>query len=260
MITTAFVKIWDKNIGAVKWDEERQLGIFEYEDSFRNLGWDLSPIKMAIDSGKRIFLFPELRPGRGSKFNTFKGLPGLLADILPDKYGNQLIDIWLARHGRPSGSMNPVEMLCFMGTRGMGALEFEPVRVKERKRAFKAEQMFRRMVFNVLARNCHDHTKNFAFRLRKNEKWELAPAYDICHAYRPDSMWVSQHALSISGKRKDISRSDVLNLASAMNIKKADKIVNEVLLNVFKWNEFAEETKVSSELRDSIFGTLILDF
>jgi serine/threonine-protein kinase HipA len=64
-----------------------------------------------------------------------------------------------------------------------------------------AEQMFRRMVFNVLARNCDDHTKNFAFRLKKDGKWELAPAYDVCHAYQPKHKWVSQHALTINGKR-----------------------------------------------------------
>jgi len=114
MITTAFIKLWGEIVGAIAWDEDRQLGIFEYESKFRQLDWDLSPIKMPISSGKRIFQFPELRPDRNSEFNTFKGLPGLLADVLPDKYGNQLIDIWLARHGRPAGSMNPVEMLCFI--------------------------------------------------------------------------------------------------------------------------------------------------
>jgi serine/threonine-protein kinase HipA len=121
----------------------------------------------------------------------------------------------------------------------------------------QAEQLYRRMVFNVLARNCDDHTKNFAFRLKKNQGWELTPAYDVCHAYRPDSEWVSQHALSINGKRTGIQRDDLLSVAKAMNIKKADSIVKEIDVTVSKWPEFADEVNVNSELRDKINDTLI---
>ncbi|MFD2907540.1 HipA N-terminal domain-containing protein [Flavobacterium ardleyense] len=85
-------------------------------------------------SNKRIFSFPELRD-----IKTFKGLPSLLADVLPDDYGNQLINSWLAQQGRPENSMNPVELLGFIGTRGMGALEFEPSQLKSNKRAFDIE-------------------------------------------------------------------------------------------------------------------------
>lgn len=81
-------------------------------------------------------------------------------------------------------------------------------------------QLYRRMVFNVIARNCDDHTKNFAFMMDKTGQWRLAPAFDISHAYRPDSTWVNQHALSINGKRKDITRPDLLTVAKKMNIKK----------------------------------------
>src|SRR5690606_19969800 len=130
MVTTAFVKIWGETVGAVAWDEQQELGVFEYDAKFINLQWDLSPLKMPLNSGKRIFQFPENRPSRNSEFNTFKGLPGLLADVLPDKYGNQLIDVFLASQGRPENSMNPVEQLCFIGKRGMGALEFEPATLK----------------------------------------------------------------------------------------------------------------------------------
>ncbi len=432
MITTAFVKIWNETVGAVAWDENTGIASFEYEPKFVQLGWDLSPIKMPINAGNRIFSFPELRVHHNSELDTYKGLPGLLADVLPDNYGNQLINAWLAQNGRSENSMNPVEQLCFIGTRGMGALEFEPTQFKPAKRTFnveidslveiahkilnkkknfetnieedeqqammeilkigtsaggarpkaiiaynqktgqvksgqtiapkgfehwlikldgvsdsqfgqsrgygrvemayynmakdcgikimesqlleengrahfmtkrfdreggnrkhhiqtlcamqhydfnqvksfsyeqlfqtmrilrlpypQAEQMFRRMVFNVLTKNCDDHTKNFAFRLRKGEKWELAPAYDICHAYRPDSIWVSQHALSINGKRNHISKDDLVAVAKSMNIKKAKNIIIDINRVVSSWNNYAEETRVKPELRDKIKKTLI---
>jgi len=97
MVKTAFIKIWGETIGAIAWDQDQQLGLFEYDAKFVQKGWDLAPLKMPITSSQTIFSFPELRPSRNSEHNTFKGLPGLLADALPDKYGNQLIDIWLAQ-------------------------------------------------------------------------------------------------------------------------------------------------------------------
>lgn len=432
MINTAFVKIWGKTAGAVAWDESARLGRFEYDSNFAQKDWRLAPIKMPLSQSNRIYSFPELRSNRSSSFNTFKGLPGLLADVLPDKYGNQLINAWLAKNGRPIDSMNPVETLCFIGTRGMGALEFEPSWPRESKRSFSveldslvdiakkmlsqrkafetnlrqdeekammdilkigtsaggarpkaviaynektgevrsgqakapkgfghwlikldgvseeqvgeshgygrvemayykmataggiemmpsrllvengrahfmtkrfdredgevkhhiqtwcalqhfdfndvnsfayeqlfqtmrtlrlpypaAEQLFRRMVFNVAAKNCDDHTKNFSFRLKKDKHWELSPAYDICHAYRPESTWVSQHALSVNGKRKNISRFDLLEVAKSMNIKKADRIISEINETAQKWPTFAEEQGVRTELRDAITKTLV---
>jgi len=435
MVTTktAFIKIWGQTIGAVSWDENRGLSSFEYDSKFKTSSWDLSPLKIPLQSNTTIFSFPELRASRNSEFDTFKGLPGLLADVLPDKYGNQLINLWLAQKGRPANSMNPIEQLCFIGTRGMGALEFEPTQLKPTKRTFQVEinslvdiaqkmlnkrehfetnlnkdeqqamleilkigtsaggarpkaiiaynqktgqvksgqtnapkgfehwlikldgvsdaqfgkssgygriemayynmakdcgidmmasqlleengrahfmtkrfdreggdikhhiqtfcamqhydfnevnsfsyeqlfqtmrmlrlpypqavQMYRRMVFNVMARNCDDHTKNFAFRLKKDSQWELAPAYDICHAYRPDSVWVSQHALSINGKRKNIEREDLLIVAKSMNIKKADKIITEINDIVSSWENYANQTNVNPKLRESIQKTLMI--
>lgn len=423
MITTAFVKIWGETVGAVAWNAESGLASFEYDPKFINTKTDLAPLKMPIiNSMKRIFSFPELRD-----IKTFKGLPGLLADVLPDDYGNQLINSWLAQNGRPENSMNPVELLCFIGTRGMGALEFEPSQLKTTKRAFdievdnlirisqkmlskrdrfetnlsedeqqamldilkigtsaggarpkaiiafnektgqvksgqtsaskgfehwllkldtvsdvqfgestgfgriemayylmakaceidmmecrlleekgrahfmtkrfdrecgeqkhhiqtlcamqhydfnqntsfsyeqlfqtmrllrlpypEAEQMYRRMVFNVIARNCDDHTKNFAFRLKKDGNWELAPAYDICFAYRPGSDWVSQHNLSINGKRKDITKADLLQIAKSMNIKKAEAIIQKISDTVTNWHEYAAIAKVDTKLKEAI--------
>jgi serine/threonine-protein kinase HipA len=119
-----------------------------------------------------------------------------------------------------------------------------------------AEQLFRRMVFNVIAKNCDDHTKNFAFRLKQDGAWELSPAYDICHAYRPDSIWVSQHALSINGKRNTIDKNDLLNVATAMNVKKAPAIIDTINTVVGKWPEFAEEVNVDVQKRDAIYSTL----
>lgn len=431
-VKSAFVKIWGQTVGAVAWDEDLNRAFFEFEPKFKATQIDLAPLKMPIKSAQNIFSFPELSASKNSDFDTFKGLPGLLADVLPDKYGNQLINIWLAQNGRPENSMNPIEQLCFIGKRGMGALEFEPAQLKTNPKTFEveinslveiagrmlnqrqafetninaneqktmmeilnigtsaggarpkaiiaynkktrqvhsgqtdapkgfehwlikldgvsdaqfgeskgygkiemayynmakdcgiammdselleengrahfmtkrfdreksnikhhiqtfcamqhfdfnevqsysyeqlfqtmrmlrlpypaAEQMYKRMVFNVIARNCDDHTKNFAFRLKQGKDWELAPAYDICHAYRPDSIWVSQHALSINGKRKSIEKNDLLSFAKAMNIKKAESIISEINNTVQKWNNYADEVKVDAKLRDRINETLL---
>jgi serine/threonine-protein kinase HipA len=429
MIENAFINIWNKRIGAIHWNSGSGFADFEFDPTFSQYGLDVSPLKMPIrEASNNIFSFPELA---GSK--TFKGLPGLLADVLPDRYGNELINTWLARVGRPSGSMNPVEMLCFIGKRGMGALEFEPVvpksanqativeigslvdvaqQILTRRQSFQsqlshdeqkalsdilkigtsaggarakaivawnaetgevrsgqtdapdnfkqwllkfdgvddsqfgatwgygrvemayylmaldceiemtecrlieengrahfmtrrfdrlpnneklhvqtfcglmhfdfndiysysyeqlfqtmrmlrltypqAEQLFRRMVFNVMAQNCDDHTKNFAFIMSPQGEWRLAPAYDVCHAYRPGSDWVSQHALSINGKRQGITRDDLLEVGRQMNVKKAPAIVQQVAETVAKWHEYAEQVKVDAKLREAIGETLII--
>ena len=431
MVDVAEVKIWGEVIGAVRWDETVQMASFEYDPKFLAKGIDLSPIKMPIQNGPRIYSFPELRKSKDEESSTFQGLPGLLADALPDKYGNQLINLWLAQNGRAAGSMNPVEQLCFIGTRGMGALEFEPATPKSNNKSFsieveslvegakkllsnrsgfetklspdektamteilkvgtsaggmrpkaviaynsktkevrsgqvkapkgfehwllkldgvsdaqfgeshgfgrveyayhlmakacnidmmecrlleenerahfmtkrfdragnaqkhhvqtfcgiqhydytnlfsfsyeqlfqtmrslrltypEAEQMFRRMTFNVLATNYDDHTKNFAFLLKENGKWTLAPAYDVCHAYSPDSVWVNQHTLSINGKHRDITQADLLTIAKANNIKKAERLISEIRDVVLEWENFADEVGVQNRLKASIWATL----
>jgi serine/threonine-protein kinase HipA len=429
MITTAFIKLWNKRVGAIAWDSETETGSFEYDPNFLKLGLNPSPVKMPVkNSERKIYTFPELK-----NHNTFKGLPGLLADSLPDKYGNALINTWLAREGRSSNSLNPVELLCFIGTRGMGALEFEPVipesnntvskieinhlievaeailsdkkkfnkklnaseekalldvlkigtsaggarakaliayntqtgevksgqanapegfthwiikfdgvndsqfgsstgygrvemayylmakeagiemsecrLLEENNRAHfmtkrfdreasdkkihlqsfcglqhydfngvnlysyeqlfetmrflglpypQAEQLYRRMALNVMARNCDDHTKNFAFLMDESGNWKLSPAFDICHAYRPDSTWVSQHALSVNGKRKDISRADLLEVAKQMNVKKAEAILNQIATIVTHWGEYAKSVSVDKPLLKAIEKTLLV--
>lgn len=119
-----------------------------------------------------------------------------------------------------------------------------------------AEQMFRRMVFNVISRNCDDHTKNFAFRLKKDHQWELAPAYDLCHAYKPDHQWVSQHSLSINGKRKGISKKDLLVIGKSIRCKQASIIIEEIESIIMDWKRFANEVGVSGKLRDAIDTTI----
>lgn len=111
-------------MGAVAWDKATGYATFEYDAAFKRKGWELAPLQMPVSTVKSSFSFPALRKKADPALDTFKGLPGLLADMLPDRYGNELINLRLARQGRPLDSMNPVETLCFIGTRGMGALEF----------------------------------------------------------------------------------------------------------------------------------------
>ncbi|MGM5470207.1 type II toxin-antitoxin system HipA family toxin [Flavobacteriaceae bacterium LMO-SS05] len=431
MVDVAEIKIWGTWVGAVRWDQAQQLASFEYDPKFITNGWDLSPIKMPLSNGSRIYRFPELKKGKNDTVDTFKGLPGLLADALPDHYGNQLINVWLSQQGRPADSMNPVEQLCFIGSRGMGALEFEPAQLKATKQAFniemdslvevaqkmlsnreafqtnlskeeekalteilkvgtsaggarpkaviaynpktgdvksgqsnvpkgfehwlikldgvsgvqfgesqgwgrveyayhlmakacdinmttchlleehgrahfmtkrfdrednntrhhiqtlcgiqhfdynnlhgysyeqvfqtmrllrltypEAEQMFRRMVFNVLATNCDDHTKNFSFRLKQNSHWELAEAYDVCYSYDPTNVWVNQQTLSVNGKHRGITKNDLMSIAKANSIKKGEKIIDDINTVVSHWSDFASQAKVKEALKLSIQNNL----
>jgi serine/threonine-protein kinase HipA len=418
MITVARVNIWNSLVGAVAWDEDRGYATFEYDSAFLKKGLDLSPLRMSAEearNGNGIFSFPSLNK------ETYKGLPGLLADSLPDRFGNRLIEAWLAQQGRDPNSFNPIERLCYTGKRGMGALEYEPaiapvddksnpVEIKklvrlakevlnERKKiqtnihkkndkglleiirvgtsaggarakaiiaynpetgdvrsgqieglkgyeywiikfdgvtdkelttpkgygkieyvyylmakscginmteskllrennrahfmtkrfdrdntkkihmqtlcalthfdyndptsysyeqAFqtmrqlklsydKMEELYRRMVFNVIARNQDDHTKNISFLMDESGKWELSPAYDITYAYDPKSKWMRAHQLSINGKRENINRSDLLHLAKTMNIKRSTEIIEQVKESINKWGLFAKEAKINPD-------------
>ena len=114
----ARVVLWGSVIGAVTWLEDREIGVFQYAPDFLRSGIQLSPLMMPL--GEFPYEFPALAR------NAFKGLPGLVADSLPDKYGNAIIDAWLASLGRTAASFHSVERLCYVGSRGMGALEFQP--------------------------------------------------------------------------------------------------------------------------------------
>lgn len=426
MIQTAYVNIWNQRVGAVAWDEQNGTASFEYEPEFVQTGLELSPIMMPTEAS-RIYRFVDHR-----NTSTFKGLPGLLADVLPDKYGNTLINQWLVKNNRPANSINPVETLCFIGQRAMGALEFEPAMPKDRGQSIRlemneliditskilsgrqefltnlqpeqekslqailkigtsaggarakaliafnketqeirsgqanvprgfehylikfdgiedeqygtskgygrvemayykmavdagiemmeselleengrahfmtkrfdrlngaskvhvqsfcamrhydfndislyayedlfetmrllvlpypqAEQLYRRMVFNVIAKNCDDHTKNFAFTMDQSGEWSLSPAFDVCYAYRPSSSWVSQHCLSVNGKRKNIEKADLLEVARKMNIKSANEIIDQIDQVISRWKDYANDQKVDPELRDAIQVTFV---
>jgi serine/threonine-protein kinase HipA len=120
-MTVATVHLWGTEIGAVSLADDRGVASFEYDPSFAAAGIELSPLRMPATPG-RIYRFPELAK------TSFDGLPGLLADSLPDRFGNALIDAWLAGQGRTPGSFDAVERLSYIGLRGMGALEFIPAR------------------------------------------------------------------------------------------------------------------------------------
>ncbi len=135
-VDTAFVRLWGDMVGAVAWLEDQGYGVFEFDPAFLKKGLDISPIQMGLADAQRgdgIFSFPGLNK------QTFLGLPGLLADALPDKFGNSVIDAWLAQNGRDTESFSPVERLCYTGRRAMGALEFEPPVIRRLDRPVAVE-------------------------------------------------------------------------------------------------------------------------
>ncbi|HOP08364.1 MAG TPA: type II toxin-antitoxin system HipA family toxin [candidate division Zixibacteria bacterium] len=424
MVDVAEVKIWGDRVGAVLWDESKRLAAFEYDPAFLKKGLDLAPIKMPLpeaQSGRRIYSFPELN------YETFLGLPGLLSDSLPDRFGTALLDRWLAEQGRSIESVNPVERLCYTGARGMGALEYHPPKreivdkgklieierlvklandvLAEREdfradlehldkqdileiikvgtsaggarakavvaynrqtgeirsgqidnldgyeywiikldgvtnrrlgdprgygrieyayylmardcgidmtacelkhegdrahfmtkrfdrqqnekvhllslcgiahydynrphaysyeQAFQvirtlglhypaAEELFRRMCFNVVARNQDDHTKNISFLMDKNGSWRLSPAYDVAYAYNPEAGWTSSHQMTINGKYDQIDRTDLVEVARRMNVNKPDIIIDRIVEVVGNWPDYAARTGVD-ELRTKVIG------
>lgn len=423
MVNLAKVYIWGEYAGAVLWNENTGTATFEYEPSFSKVGWELSPLMMPLKDNSP-HAFGELSKG------TFMGLPGLLADALPDAYGKALLDRWLASLGRTFA--NPVERLCYQGKRSMGALEFVPAKddyleqsssieisslvevasevlsnkaeldtnlkentkealvniikvstsaggqrakaviaynddtgevrsgqveapkgfchwllkldgvtnaalgdpqhygkieyvyymmalraglemsecrlLEENGRAhfmtkrfdriggnekvhmqtlcglahydykmlhaysyeqafqvmrrlrlpyWQAEQMFRRMVFNVIARNQDDHTKNISFLMDKAGTWRLSPAYDVSWAYNPRGEWTSHHQMSINNKWDGITRTDLLSVAKAMHIKQANEIVNEVCDAVSMWSTIAKDYDIPTEIITTIDDTLL---
>lgn len=423
MVNLAKVYIWGEYAGAVLWNETTGTGAFEYEPSFAKNGWDLSPLMMPVKDN-RAHSFREL-----SK-ETFMGLPGLLADALPDAYGKTLLDRWLTSLGRTFA--NPVERLCYQSKRSMGALEFVPAKdgfldqssaieiaslvevasevlsnkselntnlkddakealvniikvstsaggqrakaviaynektgevrsgqvdapkgfshwllkldgvtnaalgdpqhygkieyvyykmaqkaglemsecrlLTEHGRAHfmtkrfdriggnekvhmqtlcglahydykmlhaysyeqafqvmrrlhlpygQAEQMFRRMTFNVIARNQDDHTKNISFLMDKTGIWKLSPAYDVSWAYNPKGEWTSHHQMSVNNKWDDILRKDLMAVAESMHIRRANDIINEVCSAVSLWPIIAKEYDIPREMIAEIDNTLL---
>lgn len=140
-MTDATVRLWGRDIGAVSWLDDRAIGVFQYMPEFARSSIELAPIMMPRSPDP--YEFP------GLPRDAFKGLPGMLADSLPDKFGNALIDAWLATQGRSAGSFDPVERLCYIGTRGMGALEFHPA-------ILRGARQSRRLEIDALTRLAND--------------------------------------------------------------------------------------------------------
>ena len=425
MSTIAEIKLWGRTIGAVSLAENSEVAAFEYDAAFAGSGIEISPITMPLSN--RVYTFPDL-PRK-----TFYGLPGLLADSLPDRFGNALIDAWLASQGRQADSLNAVERLCYTGDRGMGAIEFIPAIgpktqptnqiqidklvslatdvlthrgglrtsfVSEKKeqamtdilrvgtsaggarakaviawdpvtnevrsgqvtadenfeywllkfdgvegnrdkelddpqgygvieyayyrmaracgieisdcRLFEEngrrhfmtrrfdrlkggekrhmqslgalahydfnmagaysyeqalliirqldlpmsaiEQQFRRMVFNIIARNQDDHVKNIAFLMDKSGKWSLAPAFDVTYSFNPSGVWTASHQMTMNGKRDDYTLKDFKACAKTASMKRgrAEAIIREVQDTVSHWRNYADEVGVPIAWREKI--------
>jgi serine/threonine-protein kinase HipA len=422
-------------VGAVSFDTGTGIGAFEYDPAFISNGVELSPIKMPLS--RQIYTFPELG------HETFKGLPGLLADSLPDDFGNAVLNAWVATQGMSPGDVTPLRRLQYTGKRGMGALEYTPatrlkslnashkieveslvsiaqeildsrkefsvslqhpggedreamlsllsvgmsaggarpkavlafnedftqarsgqvtvpdgfthylmkfdgvhehnknketfgdpqgygamefvyhqmatacgitmmpcrllnegnrrhfitqrfdrqgnkkvhvqtlnglahvdykkpgafsyaelfsVARKLRVPATDAEELLRRMTFNIVARNHDDHSKNFAFMLVDN-RWRLTPAYDLAYSYRPGSKWVNSHWMSLNGKRDEFLREDIYSLEKlvpSFSKKRMDKVIDETVEQVSRWSTLAKEHDVPAFLQQEIASTLRL--
>lgn len=428
MKNNAEIKLWGTVIGAVSLDDQNRTADFEYNPSFVQSGIQLSPVVMPLKKG--IYRFPDL------PYETYHGLPGLVSDSLPDKFGNSIIDVWLSKQGRLPESFNAVERLCYTGKRGMGALEYYPVIASENidekinvselvelasmvlrnrkslnivldecnkaemntalsqiisvgtsaggarakaviawnpetnevrsgqaenskgfehwlikfsgvagnkdkededredfgiieytyylmakeaginmsecrilddgknshfmtKRfdrddkgnkfhmqtlcamahmdfnqvgAYSYEQFFsvmnkigihhldsveafKRMVFNIYAFNCDDHTKNISFLMDKQGQWKLSPAYDVSFAYNPNGLWTSSHKMTVNGKRKNFTELDFENCAKFGNLshREVKNAIADVKAAVSNWKIIAKNTGVSQRRIDEIW-------
>ena len=117
-------------------------------------------------------------------------------------------------------------------------------------------QAFLRMAFNVMARNYDDHTKNFSFRLKQGGEWELAPAYDVTHAYNPQGEWTYQHLMSVNGKFSEIKRGDLLAEADRFGVRRPKDLLADVRAALDNWPAFAEK----AGLRESTVDRMAHDF
>ncbi|MEO6303973.1 MAG: HipA domain-containing protein, partial [Bacteroidia bacterium] len=144
----------------------------------------------------------------------------------------------------------------------VGAYSYEQVfqTIRKLKLPAKAnEQLYKRMVFNVIARNLDDHAKNFSFMMDKSGEWKLAPAYDITYSYNPESKWVSQHNLSINGKTKNITKLDLLKVGKEMSVKQANSIIQKTKEVAAKWPKYAKQAGVTAKQISTIGKTLLMD-
>ena len=421
------VVVWDKRVGALAADPRLGCYVFAYDPAWKRTAVELAPLTMPLDDRRRVFAFPSLPEG------TYNRLPAMVADALPDDFGNALIDAWMAERGVAKSEITALDRLAYMGKRGLGALEFRPARgahsesavplamqslVEEARRLvsgsfhgdreaqaalaniirvgtsaggarakavitwnpktdeirsgqFEAApgfehwllkfdgvgrdvelgtgadygrieyayhrmalaagiemepcrlleengrahfmtrrfdrevvegatvkhhlqtlcamdqldfrqrathsysqlfmaiarlklgdaatgQAFRRMAFNGMARNCDDHTKNFSFRLKQGGMWELAPAYDLIHAYNPKGAWTYQHLMSVNGKFDGIAREDLLVEADRFGVRRPLDMLADVRTALASWAEFAAEAGLSAKTADRVAADFCL--
>lgn len=423
----AGVYLWGTRIGTVAQESSAQAAVFTYEKDFLRSGIELSPLWMPLS--EQNYSFPGLRR------ESFRGLPGMLADSLPDRYGTRLLERAFAERGREAESILAVERLCYTGSRGMGALEYRPedslvttvnesldldvlvraasevLTAREQLHASssdirqlisvgtsaggarakaviawnrdtgdirsgqiaarpgyehwivkfdgvsgnrdhgdrddgteftrieyayhlmavaagidmseclllrqagkyhfatkrfdrigdsgeklhmqtlgalahydfndpgtnsyeqaaqvlyrlgmgkkEAEQLYRRMVFNVMARNQDDHVKNISFLMDRRGRWSLAPAYDVTFAMDPDNHWLRRHQMSVNGKLENISAEDLLASAKNMNLSelRAKRILNEVSAALAGWSDFAAEAFVTEPTMEAVQKQFLL--
>lgn len=164
------------------------------------------------------------------------------------------------RFDRPQGGETAHASLCALAHYDFnqaGAYSYEQAFQVGRRLAlsqYELEQLYRRAVFNVIARNQDDHTKNIAFLMDRRGEWRLAPAFDVTYAYNPDGAWTSQHQMTLSGKRDGFSRADLLAAASFADIKnrRALDIHEEVFSAVKRWKSFAQKAGIAAPMIESI--------
>ena len=113
-------------------------------------------------------------------------------------------------------------------------------------------EIFRRMAFNVMARNCDDHTKNFGFLLKQGQRWELAPAYDVTHAYNPRGEWTYQHLMSVNGKFEDITKEDLMVEADRFSVRRAKDLLADVRGVLESWTSYANEARLGKATTDRV--------
>jgi serine/threonine-protein kinase HipA len=118
-------------------------------------------------------------------------------------------------------------------------------------------QIFRRMAFNVMGRNCDDHTKNFGFILRQGQPWNLSPAYDVTHAYNPMGEWNDQHLMGVNQKFKDISKADLLEVADRFSVRKPENVLSDVRSAIDSWSQFAKRANLSPTLQERVANDLL---
>jgi serine/threonine-protein kinase HipA len=407
------VYLWGKFVGAVALDPKLGYYVFAYDKSFGRSGIEIAPLHMPLNDNEEVYIFTDLPE------ETYKRLPAMLADSLPDDFGNALIDRYMADKGISRSQITQLDRLAYMGKRAMGALEFKPAHgpkkikptaiemnslVTEARKAVKGTlegdyetdaalrsiievgtsaggarakaviawnpvtqeiqsgqvdteegfehwllkfdgmgadkelgisqhygrieyayylmaiqagvsitesrlleendrahfmtkrfdregrdikhhiqtlcamnhidykkkstnsyeqllmtlnelklshaayvEVFRRMIFNIMGRNCDDHSKNFSFILKEGSHWELAPAYDVTFAHNPKGEWTNQHLMSVNGKYKNFTADDIIKVADRFGVGEVKQLIKEVQAAIKSWPDFAKNAGLNKE-------------